>query len=242
MLEEVLGQDRTHIVANPHSQIQAHELKQLNTMIKKRSSRMPLAYITGFREFYRLDFKVDESVLIPRPETEYMVEFLIKYAPSDSSMLELGTGSGAIAVALGDNRPDICITATDVSLPALNIAKINAQKHGVDVRFIQSDLFNAINKEGYDVIAANLPYVPTPARRQPEIAYEPDISLYSGEDGLDHYRRFFEQLSNYTHRQSIVVIEFSPIQFCNIRDLAYTHQLNVVPITEYIYRCSYIDI
>lgn len=240
MLEEVLGLDRTHIVANDDNLLAPHQHKQLDLMLQKRQQHIPLAYITGVREFYGLDFRVDESVLIPRPETEFMVEYLVEYAPDDSSVLELGTGSGAVAVALRHHRPDLVITATDISDLALLVAKDNAQHHGVDIRFIKSDLFAQIERT-FDVIAANLPYVPTEARRQPEIAYEPDISLYSGTDGLDHYRRFFSQLPKHAHKHSQIVIEFSPTQFWQVRNLAFEHNLHTTPLTEYIYLCTFIN-
>lgn len=234
MLEKVLEKDRSSILANDTLDINPH-IKKLNIMLGQREKRIPLAYIIGEREFYGLNIKVDESVLVPRPETEDMVTKAIEIAPNKGSVLELGTGSGAVSLALASERSDLKITATDISDGALETARLNANNLQLEIELVASDLFANI-EEKYDLILANLPYVPVEARRQAEIEHEPDVALYGGEDGLDYYRTFFDQVDNYLSGHGTIIVEFSPTQFAAVRELA--HEFAIEPISEYIYFCK----
>ena len=229
LVEYATGRDRASLSIDESTEL---DIKILNKQLERRIRREPLAYILGSREFYGLDFIVSESVLVPRPETEVMVEKAINEAPESSSVLELGTGSGCISIALSKNRPDLSILATDVSFDALGVAQKNNEEHKTNVKFHHSDLFKSL-RGTYDVILANLPYVPEPARRQPEITHEPDVALYGGEDGLDYYRTFFAEVSDYLEDQGFMIVEFSPTQFAAAR--SEFSDFTFEPLSEYIY-------
>ncbi len=235
MLEHVLKRDRAVLSTDDSAEISSKHLDTLNQMKHERQKRVPLAYVIGAREFYGFSLKVDERVLVPRPETELLVEYAAKNAPEDGSILELGTGSGAIALALASERKDLSITATDISEDALAVARENANDLRYEIEFIKSDLFDQVRGR-YDLILANLPYVPEPARRQPEITFEPDVALYSGQDGLDYYRRFFADISGHLTDRGWAIIEFSPTQYAAMREEFSNWQIE--PISEYIYVCK----
>lgn len=143
-----------------------------------------MAYLLGAKEFFGLRFQVDNRVLVPRPETELLVETLIDKAQPGARILDLGTGSGCIAIAIKKERPDLRVTASDVSDAALTVAAANAKRHKADIRFIQSDWFDAIAGE-FDAIAANPPYVADRDTALGELRFEPKAALAGGRDGLD---------------------------------------------------------
>ncbi len=236
LLEFVTGHDRSHLLAHDDEPLNSGHVQALEKLLKKRVSRVPLAYLTHEREFYGLKFYVDEHVLIPRPETEDIVNYISVQAGPNASILELGTGSGAIAVSLAHLQPKLEITATDISGEALQVARRNALELDIkNVTFMLSDLFEHVPVAQYDYVVANLPYVPEPERRQPEIEYEPDIALYSGEDGLDCYRQFFSQLEQYTHAKTELVLEFSPTQHQAMEQIAVQLGWRMKPLSAYIY-------
>jgi len=164
-------------------------------LIEERSAHKPVSYLTGRREFMSLDFMVNESVLIPRPETEVLVEAVGRLGKAGSRVLELGTGSGAIAVSLARYNPDWRILATDISTEALLVARENARFHDVADRidFLQSDLFDALSSQGsFDWVVSNPPYITTREMEHLPIDirdYEPKLALDGGADGLDVIRR-----------------------------------------------------
>jgi release factor glutamine methyltransferase len=161
-------------------------------LLARRAGREPVAYITGVKEFRRLSLTVDPRVLIPRPETELLVEVGLSL-PSGARVADVGTGSGAVALALKDERPDLVVTATDLFSDALCVARENALRLGLEVRFVEADL---LDDAPYDAVLANLPYVPAGARDlSPEIVgFEPSEALFAGADGLDVIRRLIALL------------------------------------------------
>jgi release factor glutamine methyltransferase len=159
-----------------------------NALVSRREAREPVAYILGRKAFRRLTLQVDRRVLIPRPETELLVEVGLTLA-SGASVVEVGTGSGAVALALKDERPDLTVVATDVDPAALDVARENGRRLGLDVEFVLGDLLGGVDGE-FDALLANLPYVPEGCGLEPEIeSYEPAVALFSGPDGLDLMRR-----------------------------------------------------
>jgi release factor glutamine methyltransferase len=162
----------------------------------RRRKREPVAYILGEREFYRRSFEVTPAVLIPRPDTETLIERALEILPAGSTarLLDLCTGSGAIAITLAAERPELHVTATDLSAAALDVARRNAERHGAMARceFLEGDLFAPLPAASrFELIVANPPYVPEPeiATLQPEIQHEPRLALAAGDDGLSHLER-----------------------------------------------------
>lgn len=155
--------------------------------IKLRQQRMPMAYILGQWSFWTVDLKVNTSTLVPRPETERLVELILETYDDTSSLkvLELGVGSGAIALSLAKERPNWKITATDISAEALSVARENAENNGVAVEFLQGDWYEAVKGQRYDLIVSNPPYIAEGDLHLRELDHEPELALVSGKDGLD---------------------------------------------------------
>ncbi|MGH2888054.1 MAG: peptide chain release factor N(5)-glutamine methyltransferase, partial [Solirubrobacteraceae bacterium] len=173
-----------------------------------REAREPVAYILGRRAFRRLALAVDPRVLIPRPETELLVEAALEL-PRGARVLDVGTGSGAVALALADERPDLRVRGTDISAAAVAVARENAARLGLDVRFTVCDLLDG---EPCDAVVANLPYVAAGERLADEIAlYEPSLALFAGSDGLDVVRRLVAALAE-AGSPAFVVLEIDPRQ------------------------------
>lgn len=189
MLAHALGIDRTQLFLAPDAPVAGAAVHTFRDAVRRRSVlREPVAYITGTKGFRRLDLRVDGRVLIPRPETEHLVETAVAELPPGARVLDVGTGSGAVALALKDERPDLDVHASDVSEDALHVAYANAQRLGLDVTFHHSDLL--ARTPSVDAIVSNPPYVEDDARLQPEIArHEPPGALFAGADGLDVVRR-----------------------------------------------------
>ena len=192
----------------------AHELnaKQEETfreLVERRLTGEPSAYITGHREFYGLDFYVDPDVLIPRPESELLVEKALALAQSRpiSAIAEIGTGSGAVAISLALNLPQTKIYATDISAPALKIARFNCQKHGAldRIHFLQGDMLDPL-PEPVDIIIANLPYVKE-QELPPLTSFEPRLALNGGADGLERIRRLCRQATGKLHPDGCLLME-----------------------------------
>lgn len=186
LLQGVLRRERVHLIAHPEEPVDSSKALAARAWFSRRRSGEPIAYIIGSREFYGLTFRVTSDVLIPRPETELLVELALGRAGSNARVLELGTGSGAVAIALWSKRPDLKITASDVSPAALEVARRNADAHGADIDFVQSDWFEAIGPGPFDLIASNPPYVADgdPHLKQGDLPFEPRVALLGGDDGL----------------------------------------------------------
>ena len=167
-------------------------MRVFQNAVRRRSvGREPVAYITGVKGFRHLDLHVDGRVLIPRPETETLVEAALGL-PASARVVDVGTGSGAVALALKDERPDLAVTATDVSEAALAVARANAARLGLDVHFVRADLLEGVGE--IDAVVSNPPYVEDGADLPPEIArHEPAQALYAGLDGLEVVRRLVAQ-------------------------------------------------
>ena len=176
------------------SVVGAEELDAFAALVARREQREPVAYILARKEFRRITLKVDSRALIPRPETELLIEAALGL-PARARVLDVGTGSGAVALALKDERPDLELTGSEIDRDALSLARENAAGLGLDVRFVQADLLDGVQGR-FDAVLANLPYVEDGAELAPEIArFEPPGALFAGEGGLDTIRRLVEQLA-----------------------------------------------
>lgn len=188
LLAHALGVDRSQLFLEPGAAVTGDAVPAFRDAVRRRTVRRePVAYITGVKGFRHLDLHVDARVLIPRPETEHLVEAALGL-PRGARVLDVGTGSGAVALALKDERPDLVVHATDVSEDALHVAYANAQRLGLDVTFHHGDLL--ARTPPVDAVISNPPYVQDAAALAPEIAaHEPPIALFGGPDGLDVVRR-----------------------------------------------------
>ncbi len=193
LLAAALGVDRARLVLDARSPVGAASSARFHGLIARRARREPVAYILGEKGFRHLSLRVDPRVLIPRPETELLVEAGLDL-PAGARVVDVGTGSGAVALALKSERPDLEITGVDVSDGALAAARENAARLGLDVSFVAGDLLAG---RSCDAVLANLPYVAAGAELPPEIAgYEPAGALFAGADGLDVIRRLMAMLDD----------------------------------------------
>jgi release factor glutamine methyltransferase len=195
-------------------------------MIKKRSEGMPVAYLVGHREFYSLEFAVSPAVLIPRPETETLVmEALRRIQPLVSPrVLDIGTGSGAIAVAMAKQHKTTRVIAVDASAPALAVAAANAQKHGVADRItlLEGDLFGPVAGQTFDLIVSNPPYIAQGEFSSLDVGvrdFEPRSALDGGPDGLNFYRRIAAEAANYLVPGGSILVEIGATQEAAVREL-----------------------
>lgn len=185
----VLEKNRSYLRTWPKKQLHAQQRIQFKALLKKRQQGTPIAYITGVREFWSRDFKITPDVLIPRPDTELLIELSLPLIPKDKSfkIIDLGTGSGVIAVTLGCERPHAQILAIDSSEDALKVAKQNAEKHRSRlVRFVKSEWFCDIIDKDFDLVISNPPYIAPddPHLQQGDLRFEPQSALVAAENGL----------------------------------------------------------
>lgn len=205
LLSDQLHKDRTWLVSHGKNKIPLKDLKKLNSKLARRKNHAPLAYIRNKTEFYGREFYIDERVLEPRPETETMIEHALEVLGMRFGVLEkvpvtvvdIGTGSGAIAVTMKLERPKLNVLATDIDLNCLKVARKNAKKHRADIQIMQGNLLEPLPNlkplTSNLVILANLPYVPDTHPLNKAASNEPRQAIFGGPDGLDLYRRLFEQ-------------------------------------------------
>lgn len=239
LLSSALGEDRYYLYAHPDATVNERVIADFNLLLGNRSAGFPVAYLTGQKEFWSLQLAVSQDTLIPRPETELLVELALTMIPATGSfkILDLGTGSGAIAVALASERPDCRITATDISLAALAIAQQNAQRHGLNnIHFVHSDWFSAIRAQQYTLIVSNPPYVESDHSQfiSGEIRHEPRIALDGGQHGLDAYRRIIPAATAFLSNGGRLLVEHGYTQGEPVRALfQHNHFLNISTRQDY---------
>jgi release factor glutamine methyltransferase len=188
LLGLVLGRERAYVIAHAADAVDAANAGIALDWFARRRSGEPVAYITGRREFYGLDLHVTPDVLIPRPESEQLVELALERisAGAATRLLDLGTGSGAVAIALAKARPEWQVSAADVSDAALKVARENARRHGVAVEFLRSDWFEALEGRRFELIVSNPPYVAAgdPHLDEGDVRFEPRLALAGGAEGM----------------------------------------------------------
>lgn len=198
LLAHVLGIDRTRLFLDDALTVEGAAVRAFQDLVRRRSlGREPVAYLVGRRSFRHLELAVDERVLIPRPETEHAVEAVLEEAPPGARVVDVGTGSGAIALALKHERPDLIVTGSDISQGALAVARENGERLGLDVHWVLADGVASLDSgsdpgsKAWDVVVANPPYVPEgdPRVEPGVLAHEPHVALFGGEDGLAVIRR-----------------------------------------------------
>lgn len=211
LMASALSVERVMLYARYDQPLLPAELEQIRGLVKRRANGEPVAYILGEREFYSLPLEVTNHVLIPRPDTETLVEVALERlaAHKDPRILDVGTGSGAIALALKKERADALVTASDVSPEALGVARKNAARLGLELRLVESDLLERIDGP-YELVAANLPYIPSgqlPSLMREVRNHEPALALDGGPDGLVLIRRLIADLPRVMAPGGVVALE-----------------------------------
>ena len=189
LLAHVLRQSRTWLLANDDAAVSAPAEQELTGLFSRRARGEPLAYLVGEKEFHGLTLQVSPAVLIPRPDTEALVEWALELMEPASRVLDMGTGSGAIALALKHRRPNARITAIDSSEPALAVARANGQRLQLDVEWLASDWWHALDNRSFDLIVSNPPYIAGEDAHLAALRHEPLSALTPGGDGLDSLRQ-----------------------------------------------------
>jgi release factor glutamine methyltransferase len=226
LLRHVLGATRAQMLANPRRELNGEEAARYGAMIAERADGKPMQYITGVQEFYGLEFAVNGDVLIPRPETEHLVEAVLSRVAQDSTVkiVDVGTGSGAIAIALAKNLPRAQVTAVDISAAALQVAARNAAAHSASerVKFLQSDLLEACADEQFDAVVSNPPYIADAERETLAVQvreFEPGQALFAGNSGFEVYERLIPQAWNALRPGGLLAMEMGFGQSARMRDL-----------------------
>jgi release factor glutamine methyltransferase len=226
LLLHAAGINRASLIAHPDRTLSDQELNRYRQFIARRRRHEPIQYITGERDFYGLTFKVTPDVLIPRPETEHLVEAALERIPADtpSRIVDVGTGSGAIAIALAVARPLLKILATDISTAALETAKSNAAAHGVNerVRFCESDLLAGLEQGRLDMVVSNPPYIASGERETLDAEvreFEPATALFAGPTGVEIYERLIPQAANALKQEGWLLMEIGAGQQLQLSQL-----------------------
>lgn len=226
IVSSVLGISRSEVKAL--DTISENDLAKVKQMVERRAKGEPLQYILGEQDFLSARIKCDRRALIPRFETEYMVDLVIKQTSYEAKVLDLCTGSGAIAVAVKLQRPDCTVTASDISEDALSLASENATQNGVDIRFIKSDMFETLVGE-WDTIVSNPPYITRSEMKKlsREVKTEPHTALYGGIDGLDYYRTIAREAHKRLNVGGILFLEVGRGQAYAVADMLVTNYRTV---------------
>lgn len=217
LLAEALTVSREALYTEPDRKLNFSQEDLASQLVARRKGREPVAYILRQREFWGRAFQVDGSVLIPRPETEILIEAFLKWNENFLSkrplrILDIGTGSGAIAVTLACEIPQCHLVATDISAEALTLAKINAKTHAVDkqIQFLEENIFPATKQEKFDAILSNPPYIESAevSRLMPDVGnYEPALALDGGPEGLDFYQHLIPAAKDFLHDEGVLMLE-----------------------------------
>lgn len=241
LLEDATGKDRSWLLAHSNFPCQGRTLTRLEEWVRRRSRHEPLAYIRGKSEFFGRTFKVTPDTLQPRPETETMIELLLRQVKSRKlkveSLVDVGTGSGCLAITAKLELPETNVYATDISEKCLQIAQKNAKRLQADIEFKQGNLLEPVSSINYSlstIILANLPYVPDSFQINQAALFEPKLAIFGGEDGLDYYRQLFAQIDALPDKPSVVYTESLPPQHGDLRILADQHGYQLSATEDFI--------
>jgi release factor glutamine methyltransferase len=221
LLCHALGINRVGLITQSERVLNEAEAATLASLVERRVNGEPIAYIVGKREFFGLDFAVTEAVLIPRPDTELLVELALERLPPQGRALDMGTGSGAIAVSIAHTRRDAVVTALDVSEAALEVARANAAANGASVRFLHSDWYGALQGEVFDLIASNPPYIASGDIHlaKGDLRFEPLDALTDRADGLSALRTIAAGAAEHLVAGGWLLMEHGYDQSAQVRQL-----------------------
>ena len=210
LLQYVLNQTKQHLIINSEEIVEPSKINEYNNYLQLIIQGTPIQYITNHQQFMALDFYVDENVLIPQPDTEILVEEGLKIIKEQNrKVLDLCTGSGAIAVSIAHYCQNSTVTATDISKEALEVAIKNANLNNVNIEFIESDLFDELTERSFDIILSNPPYIETDTINilVKDVQSEPHLALDGGKDGLKFYRRILAEAHKYLKTDGYLMLE-----------------------------------
>lgn len=221
LLLHVLQKNRAWLIAHDDESATDEQSVAFEALAARRCAGEPVAYLLGSREFYGREFAVSPAVLIPRPDTELLVELALKRAPQNGKVIDLGTGSGCIPITLKLERPDLSVSALDLSSDALAVARGNAQALGADVRLLESDWFSAVAGQVFDLIVSNPPYIHAEDEHlhQGDLRFEPTGALTDGHDGLQHLRAIITAAPAYLQPEAWLLLEHGWDQGAACREL-----------------------
>lgn len=239
LLCSILNSERSRLYSHPEQELADKETESFNELISLREQGHPVAHLSKQKEFWSLSFHITPDTLIPRPETELLVETALKYIPlnSEKNILDLGTGSGAIAIAIASERPSTNITATDKSESALKIARLNADVHNIqNIAFKKANWFEIENNISYDLIVSNPPYISNddPHLTQGDVQFEPLSALASGEDGLNDLCIIIRESKSHLNKLGWLLVEHGYNQAEQVRQLFIeNHYSSISTIKDY---------
>lgn len=233
LLEDATGKDRSWLIAHPEDVLSESIQQTLALQVNRRLEHVPIAYIRGWTEFYGRKFTVNEHVLEPRPESETIIELLLSLKlPQAATIVDVGTGSGALAVTAKLELPAITVLATDIDDNCLTVARANAKQHQVAIDFRKTDLIDGVTTA--DIILANLPYVPDSFTINQAATNEPRLAIFGGPDGLDLYRRMFGQLAAIKPKPAYVLCESLPPQHEGLKRIAQAFGFDLLTEQDFI--------
>jgi len=239
LTEFSLGIDRAKLLSEPAQEISSEDEAKLNNLLNRRAAHEPIAYIRGYTEFYGRNFVITPAVLEPRPETETMIELLLKLVGSDDSglqrdkdllILDVGTGSGALGITAQLELPEAQVDLIEIDEQAIQVAKTNVDKFTSGINIVKSDLLEGCPSD-YVILLCNLPYVPDDYQINHAAGHEPRLAIFGGPDGLDLYRKLFRQIASRTNQPLYILTESLPTQHEALTSIA----------TEYGYKLQETD-
>lgn len=242
LLEDVLERDRSWLLAHPETELTAPQITQLQKLLNLRLTHLPLSYVRERTEFYGRKFVLTPAVLEPRPESETMIDLLKKLfsdgslpisEASETWIADIGTGSGALGITAALELPHAKIDLLELDPKALKIAKRNVDLFTLKISTIESDLLIS-GKHAYDVLLCNLPYVPDDYQINRAASHEPALAIFGGPDGLDIYRKLFEQIKNGSHKPLYILTESLPPQHADLQELAEQHSYKLNETDDFI--------
>lgn len=224
LLEDMTSKDRSWLLAHPEFELSNECFHDLDLLLARREKHEPLAYIRGRTEFYGREFAITHDVLEPRPESEAIITLLetVIQQHSGATIIDVGTGSGALAITAKLEHPKCPVIAVDIDSLCLDVARGNARNHHVDITFIESDLLDQCTDEQRNgsILLCNLPYVPDSYKINTAAEHEPHHAIFGGKDGLDLYRKLFEQIITELSKPIAIITESLPLQHVQLTDIA----------------------
>lgn len=238
LLEDVTGKSRAQLLAHQELELTPAQVDTLQKLVDQRARHVPLAYVRGKTEFYGREFFISPAVLEPRPESETMIDLLkqlVARQPSQKlSLVDVGTGSGALGITAALELPDTEVAMVDIDAAALKVAEQNCERFELTLSCVVDDLLSHAQRRGVviDVVLANLPYVPDDYQINTAALHEPRLAIFGGPDGLNLYRRLFEQLE--TLHAAVVLTESLPLQHTELTAIAIQHNYQQVQEEDFI--------